>query len=67
MLSWSAGPIRQDGIWAEHWYQNVWRSTGFIKQKTSDRELPAKLEDLYQECLTYYNQLSQLRLTQTQA
>ncbi len=58
MLSWDKGPIEQDGVWAEHWYKNVWASTGFQKQKSSNRVLPHKLEDLYQESLDYYNLLS---------
>lgn len=29
MLSWRAGPRDSDGIWAPHWYANVWKSTGF--------------------------------------
>ena len=58
MLSWTAGPIDQDGVWAKHWYKNVWASTGFQKQKTSTRVLPKRLDDLYQESLAYYNLLS---------
>ena len=29
MLSWPAGPRKDDGIWAAHWYEAVHRSTGF--------------------------------------
>jgi hypothetical protein len=29
MLSWPAGPRPTDGVWAPHWYANVWASTGF--------------------------------------
>ncbi len=29
MLSWPAGPRPEDGVWAAHWYDAVWRSTGF--------------------------------------
>lgn len=61
MLSWDEGPIEQDGVWAKHWYKNVWASTGFQKQKSSNRVLPPKLEDLYQESLDYYNLLSKYK------
>jgi len=61
MLSWEAGPIEQDGSWAKYWYKNVWASTGFEKQKTSDRVLPAHLKGLYEESLIYYNLLSNLK------
>jgi hypothetical protein len=29
MLSWPKGPRASDGIWAPHWYAQVWNSTGF--------------------------------------
>lgn len=29
MLSWPPGPRPEDGAWAPHWYDAVWRSTGF--------------------------------------
>lgn len=63
MLKWEAGPRREDGVWAKHWYANVHRSTGFAKQTTSDRELPAHLRPLYEEALPYYRQLHAQRIT----
>lgn len=62
MLNWSPGPIPQDGVWAKYWYKNVWTSTGFKKQKTSNRVLPESLEELYNESLKYYNLLSEYKL-----
>jgi hypothetical protein len=59
MLQWKSGPRKEDGIWAKYWYENVHRSTGFEKQKTSSRELPEKLIPLYEECLPYYKKLFQ--------
>lgn len=29
MLTWAAGPHRQDGVWGAHWYDKVNTSTGF--------------------------------------
>jgi hypothetical protein len=29
MLHWPAGPRDSDGVWAPHWYEAVWASTGF--------------------------------------
>ncbi len=55
MLQWKRGPIKEDGIWAKYWYENVHNSTGFEKQKTSSRELPENLNELYEECINYYN------------
>tara|TARA_B100000212_G_scaffold332488_1_gene300810 strand:+ start:307 stop:1014 length:708 start_codon:yes stop_codon:yes gene_type:complete len=57
MLSWPAGGIEEDGPWAEYWYKGVHGSTGFVKQKTSSRELPKHCESLYLEALKYYDKL----------
>jgi hypothetical protein len=43
MLHWPAGPKKEDGVWAKHWYDNVHKSTGFEKQQTSNRALPDTL------------------------
>jgi len=59
MLHWEAGSKKEDGVWAKHWYENVHRSTGFEKQKTSDRALPEYLEPLCNESKKYYDLLYQ--------
>jgi len=58
MLSWKAGTKKEDGIWAKYWYENVHKSTGFVKQETSSRELPENLKLLYEECLIYFKLMS---------
>ena len=57
MLSWEIGAIPEDGVWAKYWYKNVHSSTGFARQKTSDRSLPTHCEELYIEALPYYEKL----------
>ena len=57
MLHWPAGVKPYDGIWAKYWYENVHRSTGFEKQKTSERNLPEHLQSLYEESKIFYEQL----------
>ncbi|MEO9485376.1 MAG: sulfotransferase family protein [Ekhidna sp.] len=57
MLSWEKGPILEDGTWAKYWYKNVHNSTGFSKQKTSERSLPDQCKALYAEALPYYKKL----------
>ncbi|HYK47554.1 MAG TPA: hypothetical protein VEV83_20395 [Parafilimonas sp.] len=57
MLHWPAGPKKEDGVWSKYWYENVHRSTGFEKQKTSERELPEYLRPLYDDCKLYYDRL----------
>lgn len=57
MLTWKAGPILEDGVWAKNWYANVHKTTGFKKQKTSDRALPKHLVPLYEELKPYYDKM----------
>ena len=35
MLSWEAGERAEDGVWAKHWYDAVWKSTGFAPAEKS--------------------------------
>ena len=57
MLSWKTGAIPEDGVWAKYWYKNVHNSTGFVKQKTSERPLPEHCESLFKEAMPYYKKL----------
>lgn len=63
MLHWPAGPRPEDGVWAKHWYANVHTTTGFARQVTSARALPAHLQPLYEEALPYYERLRQHAIT----
>ena len=62
MLQWKSGPIKEDGIWAKYWYENVHNSNGFKKQETGTRELPVDLIPLYAECLEYYKKLTEFSI-----
>lgn len=60
MLSWEAGPRPEDGVWAPHWYANVHRSTGFVRESIEVPQveaLPEKLQDVVLECLPYWERL----------
>jgi sulfotransferase family protein len=56
MLSWPAGPIKEDGVWARHWYHNVHKSTGFANYVAKD-DFPAHLRPLLEQCRPYYENL----------
>ena len=62
MLSWKAGALKEDGIWAKYWYNNVHRSTGFTPFEKEDRELPIPLENIYARAKPYYDFLYQKSL-----
>jgi len=54
MLSWSAGPKPEDGVWAPHWYANVHRSTGFDPYRPSDEPFPERLKPMLEASLPLY-------------
>jgi hypothetical protein len=63
MLTWPAGPRPSDGVWAPHWYNSVWRSTGFAPRPPGPPPpLDPALEPLLEECLPYYERLSENKL-----
>lgn len=63
MLKWSPGPIPEDGSWAKYWYKNVHNSSGFTKQKSSERELPEHCLSLYEDSIPYFERLKKHLIT----
>ena len=57
MLSWEAGPIKEDGVWAKDWYGNVHQSTGFIPYVEKEVRLEGALAELAETCQFYYDYL----------
>lgn len=57
MLSWEAGALPEDGVWAPHWYAGVHRSTGFAPWRPKTDPLAPELEPLLAECQPLYDQL----------
>ncbi|MBT3252336.1 MAG: sulfotransferase family protein [Candidatus Marinimicrobia bacterium] len=57
MISWQIGPKPYDGIWAEYWYENVHKSTGFTKQRATERILADRYLPLYESVLPFYDEL----------
>jgi hypothetical protein len=63
MLSWPPGPRSSDGVWAPHWYDRVWRSTGFAPVAPGPPPgLDPALEPLLEECLPYYEKLRENKI-----
>lgn len=54
MLSWSAGPRREDGVWAKHWYGAVHQSTGFAGVEGPLPRVSADLAPILDAALPYY-------------
>ncbi|WP_431137441.1 sulfotransferase family protein [Psychroserpens mesophilus] len=63
MLEWQPQKLEEDGVWAEYWYENVHKSSKFSSYKPKTDPFPEHLIPLLNECMPYYNQLSQLALS----
>ena len=59
MLSWPAGARDSDGIWGQHWYDAVKRSTGFAAPSTATPELDTAQRRIAAACQPYYEDLRQ--------
>ena len=62
MLSWPKGKRDSDGVWAKHWYDSVWSSTGFAAYQEKDYQLAAKDQKITLQARPYYEELYQYRL-----
>lgn len=63
MLSWPSGPREQDGIWAEHWYNAVHRSTGIDGAEGPLPDVPSALQPVLDAAMPYYQGLYERRLS----
>ncbi len=57
MLSWPAGPLPEDGIWAKYWYDNVHQSTGFAPYEDKAYDVPQPLLPLLEDSKKLFQQI----------
>ena len=62
MLEWPQGVRESDGIWARHWYDAVWKSTGFAAHRPRPGNVPAPLAGVLEEVQPIYNALAADRI-----
>lgn len=62
MLAWPAGPRDSDGVWAAHWYHQVWASTGFSPPRREPAALDAAAMAVAEACRPAYERLRAARL-----
>ncbi len=63
MLKWPPGPKPFDGVWAPHWYNAVWKSTGLEPQPRKPvPDLPKELARIADAARPYYEGLNAHRL-----
>ena len=63
MLSWPRGGHNDDGVWARHWYNAVWNSTGFAGAEGPLPAVPEHLTPVLEQALPHYERLAELKLT----
>ena len=57
MLNWPKGPKSCDGVWAPHWYNAAWASTGFSASLAKHVALPPALQIIADQAKPYYDRL----------
>ena len=62
MLSWPAGPRESDGVWAPHWYEAVWSSTGFQPWRPREIDLSDHDAGVAEACRPIYDDLYARRI-----
>lgn len=62
MLSWPPGPRDSDGVWAPHWYDAVWASTGFTAYQPREVTLTEHDRAVAEACRPAYQRLWQARV-----
>ncbi len=63
MLAWQAGPSRDDGIWGKHWYDNIWKLTGFAPPEENADPLPDNLQRICDEIRPDYLAVEKFKIT----
>ncbi len=62
MLAWAPGPKPEDGAWAPHWYDAVWKSEGFGSGAGPLPELTGEAAVIEKEALAIYERLLQFHV-----
>lgn len=62
MLNWEIGARPEDGIWAKYWYDNIHKSTGFMKYQPNTDPFPENLNSLLKQAQPIYRKLKEKAL-----
>lgn len=61
MMHWPAGRRESDGVWGLHWYDAVWRSTGFEAYRPRAVSLSGRAAEVAEEARPLYDRLAATR------
>ncbi|MEM7370665.1 MAG: sulfotransferase family protein [Bacteroidota bacterium] len=65
MLHWQSGPLSNESVWGDIWYNRVRETTGFQPYQAKMRPpIPDQIEELIEESYSYYLPLYEKSLTQ---
>lgn len=63
MLHWPKGPRDSDGIWAPHWYAQVWQSDRFEPPAEKHTQLSGQAAAVAEQCRPHYERLREVAST----
>ncbi len=63
MLSWKPGPAPEDGVWGVHWYDGIWKSTGFAPPEADPEPLPSHLAAIAEAVREDYEHLKRHKIS----
>lgn len=61
MLTWNKGPHSCDGIWGNHWYNNINDSTTFFKKKGAKSDDYKKFKSIYNDALYFFKKIYNMK------
>lgn len=66
MLHWQSGPLMNEGVWGDIWYNRVRETTGFqpYQANMAPQPIPDQIEELIEESYSYYLPLYEESLRQ---
>jgi len=62
MLSWPKGPHKNDGIWGEHWYNNINNSKSFSKKIGDSSNSYINYKSIYDDAIYFYKKIYNMQL-----
>jgi len=62
MLRWAPGQHASDGVWASHWYNAVFNTTGFAPPDETAPDLPDHLRSIADAAQPYYQRMQAFKL-----